>query len=314
MNFNAKNLLLLLVFAAFFTAGCTAQTSAGLSEKAVGAVVVAEERLIEITPHPTTPAPTAVPVTPLPTASIAPTPTLAPTPSPTPDYELTDVKNVEGYVGALSVNLRAGPGTQYKVIGEYVCNTLLTILAKTEDWYQVELDGKTGFMLKEYIGVGAIPTPTPKPTAKATSKPKTTPKPTETPKPVAPDNSGAGSYSAEEVLLTAQLAYEESRRGDYDGYRAVANVILNRVNSGIFRSSIEGVIFQGNGAQFSPADDEAELRSVKPSQTCIEAVQAVFAGNTIFDSDVYYFRAASKGTTWGSHNYVGTYGGNAYFS
>ena len=240
MNFNAKNLLLLAVFAALFIAGCTAQTSAGLSDKAVGAVVLAEERLIEITPHPTTPAPTtpaptAVPVTPLPTATPAPTPTLVPTPSPTPEYELTDVKNVEGYVGALSVNLRAGPGTQYKVIGEYECNTLLTILAKTEEWYQVELDGKTGFMLKEYIGVGAIPTPTPKPTAKATSKPKSTPKPTETPKPVAATNSGAGSYSAEEVLLTAQLAYEESKRGDYDGYRAVANVILNRANSGIFR-------------------------------------------------------------------------------
>jgi spore germination cell wall hydrolase CwlJ-like protein len=228
------------------------------------------------------------------------------------------VKNVDGYVGALSVNLRNGPGTDYDVIGEYECNTLLLITAKTDEWYQVEIEDKTGFMLKEFIGVGAIPMPTPEPTkkpaSKTTPKPTSKPEPTATPKPAEATNGGVGSYSASEVLLTAQIVYKESRQGDYDGYRAVANVILNRVQSGIFRSTIEGVIFQGNGAQFGPADDEAALRAVKPSSTCIEAVQAVLGGDTILPSNVYYFRPASKGESWSSHKYEATYGGNAFFS
>ncbi len=310
----SKNLILLMALAALILSGCAAQSATGLSERAVEAVVFAEETLVEITAEPVTPAP-ATP-TPVATATSVPTATPEPTlsPAPEPEYELTDVKNVDGYVGALSVNLRNGPGTDYDVIGEYECNTLLLITAKTDEWYQVEIDEKTGFMLKEFIGVGAIPTPTPEPTKKPASKPTSTPAATATPKPVEASNGGAGGYSAEEVLLTAQIVYEESKRGDYDGYRAVANVILNRVQSGIFRSTIEGVIFQGNGAQFSPAEDEAALRAVKPSSTCIEAVQAVFGGDTILPSNVYYFRPASKGESWSSHKYVATYGGNAFFS
>lgn len=311
-----KSLIPLLVFAALILGGCAVQSATGLSEKAVEAVVLSEETFVEITPQPVTP----TPATPAPTATLTsvvtatPEPTLAP--SPTPDYALSNVKDVDGYVGALTVNLRNGPGTDYDVIGEYECNTLLLITAKTDEWYQVEIDGKTGFMLKEFVGVGAIPTPTPEPTkkpsSKATPKPTSKPEPTATPKPQEANNGGAGSYSAEDVLLIAQIAYEEGTRGNYDGYRAVANVILNRVQSGIFRSTIEGVIFQRN--QFSTADDEAALRAVKPSSTCIEAVQAVLSGDTIFSSNVYYFRTAGKGESWSSHKYVATYGGNSFFS
>ncbi len=321
MVLKTKILILALVLAALPLIGCAVQSATLISEQTTDAATPEaneeEHVLITLPPSPT-PVPPTLTLEAAPTEE--PTPTAEPTeePTPTPDYELTNVKDVDGYVGAVSVNLRAGPGTDYRVIGEYECNTALTITAKTEEWYQVELDGKTGFMFKEYIGVGAIPTPTPKSTPKATKKPgataSATPKATQTPAPVEATNGGAGGYSAEEVLLTAQLAYEESKRGDYDGYRAVANVILNRVASGVFRSSVTSVIFQGNGAQFSPARDEAELRSVKPSQTCIDAVQAVFNGDTFLPTDVYYFRAASKGTSWSSHNYYGTYGGNAYFS
>ncbi|MCE5234699.1 MAG: cell wall hydrolase [Clostridiaceae bacterium] len=323
---GTKSFILLLAFAALLLGGCAAQTATGLSERAVSAAVRLEEGFVEITPLPDTPAPatptpvTATPTLPPATPAATLAPTEAPTPSPTPDYELTDVKDVKGYVGAVSVNLRAGPGTEYDVIGEYECNTLLLITAKTVDWYRVEVDGKNGFMLKEFIGVGAIPTPTPEPTKKpssssrATAAPTEAPKATATPAPVEAKNDGAGGYSAEEVLLTAQIVYEESKRGDYDGYRAVANVILNRVKSGIFRSTVEGVIFQGNGSQFTPAKDEAALRAVKPSSLCIEAVQAVFGGDTILPSNAYYFRPSKKGESWSSHNYIATYGGNSYFS
>lgn len=337
---NQTKSLILLCLAALVLSGCVAQTSTGLAQRAMDAVAPSPGNLVEITPLPEpsdtpvldiepSPAPSFEPLPPAkPSAEPTPEPTLAP--SPTPEYDLTDVKDVAGYVGAASVNLRAGPGTNYKVIGEFEGNTLLTITAKNEEWYYVEVEGETGFMFKEYVGVGAIPTPTPTPkatpkstpkatvkpsaTATPTAQPAATPTPSATPKPAEANNSGAGSYSAEEVLLTAQIAYEESKRGDYDGYRAVANVVLNRVKSGIFRSTVEGVIFQGNGSQFSPAKNEAALRAVVPSGTCIEAVQAVFGGDTLFGSDVYYFRPASKGESWGSHNYIATYGGNAYFS
>ena len=325
----------MIAFAALVVSACVAQSAPVFYESAEGDEP--DGAFVEITPtasmppapvQTSTPPLTAAATTPPPTTQ-APEPTPELTPEPTPEYTLTNVKDVSGYVGARSVNLRAGPGREYEVVAEFTINAPLTIKAKTEEWYQVEIGGQMGFMLKEFIGVGSIPTPTPKPTKKPAATPSPTKKPSvsptarpaETPAapqptaaPVEANNAGAGSFSAEDVLLIAQIVYLESDRGSYDGYRAVANVILNRVNSGKFRSTVTGVIFQGNGSQFTPAKNETSLRAVKPSSKCIEAVQAVLNGDTILPSNAYYFRPASKGKSWGDRSYCATYGGNAFFS
>ncbi|MDR1620068.1 MAG: cell wall hydrolase, partial [Clostridiales bacterium] len=82
-----------------------------------------------------------------------------------------------------------------------------------------------------------------------------------------------------------------------------------------FPNSIERVIFQGSGAQFSPADNANKLRLSRPSDMCVRAVRDVLLNGSILPSEVMYFRTASKGTEWASSRaYYNTYGGNCFFS
>jgi hypothetical protein len=94
---------------------------------------------------------------------------------------------------------------------------------------------------------------------------------------------------------------------------AVANAIYNRYRSSSYPNTIGGVIFQKN--QYTVADDEDELRAVKPIDKTIEAVTQIFVnGNTFLPEDVLFFRTASRGTSWGDkREYYATYGGNAFF-
>ena len=58
-------------------------------------------------------------------------------------YEKTDF--VTGLVTATSLNVRAGPGTTYKVINQVNKNEYIRIFAKVGNWYVIQTD-------KDYIG------------------------------------------------------------------------------------------------------------------------------------------------------------------
>ena len=51
----------------------------------------------------------------------------------------------------LTVNLRQGPGKQYKVIAEYRPGTKATLLKAGVDWCHVTVKGKTGYMMTKYL-------------------------------------------------------------------------------------------------------------------------------------------------------------------
>jgi len=224
-----------------------------------------------------------------------------------PEYTVTDVEDQEGYVYAKSVNLRSGPGTSYDVVREYDQYRELTVTGKSGDWYQVKVGSREGFMLKEYVKLGEVPRETPKPTAEPTPKPTATPEPEKTPEPApeptqppVSDMPSSGSYTSDELYLLAQLVYKE---GDGPSYVAVANVILNRINSSKFPNTVEGVVYQKS--QFSTSNFKT------PSSAAKEAVTAVFVnGQTVLPSNVYYFRTASS---WSGHEQYGKIGGNYFY-
>lgn len=287
-----------------------------------------------------TPTPTAEPTaeptlapTVEPTAEATPKPTKSPeptkTPTPTPKYEVTDLEKKAAYLNAGSANFRKGPGLDYKIIDELKENAVFTVVGKSGDWLKVKYDGTYGFILAEFVEYGAPPTPTPKPTAKPTA----TPKPTKTPSPTVeptkqPENTGGsesnsgvssndyfssgGGFSADELLLVAQVVQEESKGSGVEARAAVANVIYNRIASSRFPDSVSGVIFQKN--QFTVARDEDKLRAVVPVSKTIEAVNQIFVnGDRFMPEDVLYFRSSKKGTSWDKRVYYATYGGNSFF-
>ena len=273
-----------------------------------------------------TPAPTAEPkaeTTPMAT----PEPTKSPT--PTPKYEVTDLEKKAAYLNAGSANFRKGPGLDYKIIDELKENAVFTVVGKSGDWLKVKYDGTYGFILAEFVEYGAPPTPTPKPTVKPTA----TPRPTKTPSPTVeptkqPENTGGsesnsgvssndyfssgGGFSADELLLVAQVVQEESKGSGVEARAAVANVIYNRIASSRFPDSVSGVIFQKN--QFTVARDEDKLRAVVPVSKTIEAVNQIFVnGDRFMPEDVLYFRSSKKGTSWDKRVYYATFGGNSFF-
>ena len=273
------------------------------------------EESITPEPDPTkTPEPTEKPEpTKQPEATKEPEATKKPEETKKPEYTVTDVEDQEGYVYAKSVNLRSGPGTSYDIVREYDQYRELTVTGKSGDWYAVTVGSREGFMLKEYVKLGEVPKATPKPTAtpeptpepapeetpavEETPAPEITPAPTEPPK---SDMPSSGSYTSDELYLLAQLVYKE---GDGPSYVAVANVILNRINSSKFPNTVEGVVYQKS--QFSTSN----LKT--PSSAAKDAVTAVFVnGQTVLPSNVYYFRTASS---WSGHELYGKIGGNYFY-
>ncbi|MDL2217099.1 cell wall hydrolase [Christensenellaceae bacterium OttesenSCG-928-M15] len=262
----------------------------------------------QITP---TPVPTITP-----SPSIAPTPTKAPStpsPSPTPSYDLTKVKNEKGYVKGHDVNLRKGPGTDYKVIDSVRYHTELVITGKTEEWYRVKIGDTTGFMLKEFVGVGSIPTPTPTP--KATEKPKATKAPAKTAAPTprpAVEQGEKGNYSDDDIYLVAKLIYAEGKNQTTESFQAMANVLYNRCHSKSFGGSVEEEVYRKN--QFTVVDN-SDFATMKPSSAAIKAAKTVFnEGTRVLPTKVMFFRSSRLGTKWSKRTFYATIGGNNYFS
>ena len=275
-----------------------------------------------------TPAPTAEPTaetTPMATPEPTKSPELTKTPTPTLKYEVTDLEKKAAYLNAGSANFRKGPGLDYKIIDELKENAVFTVVGKSGDWLKVKYDGTYGFILAEFVEYGAPPTPAPKPTAKPTATPKPTKTPSPTVEPTKQPESNAnggvnssdyfssgGGFSADELLLVAQVVQEESKGSGVEARAAVANVIYNRIASSRFPDSVSGVIFQKN--QFTVARDEDKLRAVVPVSKTIEAVNQIFVnGDRFMPEDVLYFRSSSKGTSWNKRVYYATFGGNSFF-
>jgi len=52
-----------------------------------------------------------------------------------------------------TVNLRKGPGKNYKVIAEYRPGTKVTILKRGSAWFKVKVGGRTGYIMRKYIAL-----------------------------------------------------------------------------------------------------------------------------------------------------------------
>ena len=122
---------------------------------------------------------------------------------------------------------------------------------------------------------------------------------------------GGGRYSSiangitqQEKDYIARLAFLEARGESDEGQRAVIEVILNRVLSGSFPNTIEGVIFQSG--QFSPANLISSTTATSKEYNNLEFVLSGQAFQT--DVNVVFF---STGLQQGRQVYKKI--GNHYF-
>jgi len=103
------------------------------------------------------------------------------------------------------------------------------------------------------------------------------------------------SISAEEVEILERIVQAEAGGSGYDGMLAVANVVLNRVQSERFPNTVTDVVFAHR--QFTPISD-GRYYTVTVSDTCRQVVADALSGARIIGQDALYFctpTASGKG-------------------
>lgn len=107
-------------------------------------------------------------------------------------------------------------------------------------------------------------------------------------------NLGAISATTDELTLLAALIQAEGGNQPYEGQVAIGAVVMNRVRSGAYPNTIQGVI--SAPGQFGPAatGKVAAIMAAGPKASCIQAAQAAINGETTVGT-MTHFRNASSG-------------------
>jgi N-acetylmuramoyl-L-alanine amidase len=102
------------------------------------------------------------------------------------------------------------------------------------------------------------------------------------------------SYSAEELDLLSRLIMAETESQPYEAKIAVGAVVINRIQSGKFPTTISGVINQTiNGYyQFSPVENGWINRPA--NEDCINAAKAALSGQDPSKGALFYYDTSTK--------------------
>ena len=125
---------------------------------------------------------------------------------------------------------------------------------------------------------------------------------------------GGTFYDQADLLWTARIVRHESGNQILDGKVAVANVILNRMNSPAFPNTAEEVIFDTrSGVQF--VTRESTKIYIEPSEECFLAVKLAMEGYETAPDCLYFASNAVAKRCWAGRNrpVFGTIGGHTFF-
>ena len=63
--------------------------------------------------------------------------------------------SAEGYINAMYVRFRSGPGSAYSVLGEYNKGKAVTLIGSGDGWTACVIDGQLGYVYSQYISTGS---------------------------------------------------------------------------------------------------------------------------------------------------------------
>lgn len=186
------------------------------------------------------------------------------------------------------LRVRAEPDSDAEVIGLLTADDELDIIDFVDDdWISVDYQDDTGYVSTEYVDVdfhidagetlAAI-----RQREEEERKAKLT------------ANQGAVIVGGDDLRLLAALIHCEAGSETYNGKLAVGAVVMNRVRSGAYPSTISGVIFASG--QFTPALNGKVARVYESGNIaagCYEAAQAAINGETNVGTATHFRRAGS---------------------
>ncbi len=116
------------------------------------------------------------------------------------------------------------------------------------------------------------------------------------------------SYSLEEIDALERLVQCEASGEDLDGRKLVAQVVLNRVNTGIWGNDILSVI--KSPGQFKPVSNGA-YKVCDVDQLTKDAVVSALSGEDISKGAIYFQK--SRATVWGNKVYLFRHGSHSFY-
>ena len=121
-------------------------------------------------------------------------------------------------------------------------------------------------------------------------------------------------YDAIDLYGLSHVIYAESGAEPMEGQIAVGNVVLNRVKSRNFPSTIPGVVFdRKNGVQFEPVSNGTIYKT--PSSASMEAAKRALDGERPVGEALYFYAPALSQGIWITANrtYLRTIGCHRFY-
>ena len=112
-----------------------------------------------------------------------------------------------------------------------------------------------------------------------------------------PQKYRVNNYSSDDILWLSRIVHAESAGEPVNGQIAVANVVLNRVKSADYPSTIYGVIFDRNyGVQFQPVANGTIYNN--PSKVSVYAAKRAVDGENYVGDCLYFLNESIATNFW----------------
>lgn len=116
------------------------------------------------------------------------------------------------------------------------------------------------------------------------------------------------TYTEDEIDALERLVQCEAGTEDLDGRKLVAQVVLNRIDTGIWGNDILSVI--KSPGQFKPVSNGA-YKVCTVDQTTKDAVISALSGEDISKGAIYFQK--SRATEWGKKQYLFRHGSHSFY-
>lgn len=177
-------------------------------------------------------------------------------------------------------------------IGKMYKNTVVTVLSKGEQWTKISSGSVEGYARSEVLLYGSAAVERAKVTCVAGTRDAKTNAEIE------------AELKSSAVRLLAALIYCEAGNQPYEGKVAVGSVVMNRIASGRFPNTLEGVIYQRG--QFTPARSgklARVLSSGRIPSTCFDAARDAMDGAKPL-GNVMFFNTGYGNIKLGDHYFT----------
>ena len=209
-----------------------------------------------------------------------------------------------------ALRVRSEANTDASVLTTAYAGTNLTVDTDAEavdGWVAVECGGQTGYVSAEYVTTEldlgeAVTIEEEQAEQRRLAEEEAARKAAQTTEVTTVQNTSVAA-SADDVTLLAAIIQCEAGSECYEGQVAVGAVVMNRLRSGSYPSTIYDVIYQKG--QFTPAGSGSVARVIAngPSATCVQAAQEALNGTDNTGGAVSFRRASSghAGVVIGNH-------------